>query len=50
MKKPNPPKVSPRIEATVARPIVVTVASRIPDMISGTASGSSTRSSRCLRV
>ena len=36
-------RVDPRIEATVARPISVTAASRTPVMISGTASGSSTR-------
>ena len=50
MNWPSPPNVSPRTAATVARPIVVTLASRMPAMISGTASGSSTRSSRCRRV
>ena len=43
MNWPNPPNESPRIDATVASPIVVTVARRMPGDISGTASGSSTR-------
>ena len=50
MNWPSPPNESPRIEATVARPIVVTSASRMPAIISGTASGSSIRRSRSQRV
>ena len=36
MSWPRPPNESPRTAATVARPIVVTLASRMPAMISGT--------------
>ena len=49
MNWPRPPNESPRTAATVASPIVVTLASRTPAMISGTASGSSTRQSRSRR-
>ena len=44
MKTPSPPW--PTIAVTVTRPIVVTVAMRMPAMIVGNASGSSTAASR----
>src|SRR5262249_40898466 len=47
---PRPPNASPRTATIVASPIVVTVARRTPAIINGTASGSSTRSSRWRRV
>ena len=46
MSWPSPPNEWPRTDDDVARPIVVTLASRSPASISGTASGSSTRTSR----
>jgi hypothetical protein len=48
MKTPSPP--APMAAAIVAVPIVVTSAMRTPARIVRAASGSSTRTSRCLEV
>jgi hypothetical protein len=45
---PSPP--APAKKASVARPTVVVTAMRSPAMISGSASGTSTRQSSCLSV
>ena len=49
MKKPRPPNRSPIVAVIATSPIVDTQATRSPAMISGVASGSSTRHSRCRR-